>query len=247
MRNIWIITKKELFGYFLSPIAYIVLLVFLIFNAYHFYVILQILNQPMSITGSPMSLFFGQTIFFYLLLIVLCSVLTMKSLAEERRSGTFETLMTAPVTDLQVVLGKFFAAWLFYIFLWATTIPYPLILEKYSNPDWGPIVSGYIGTILIGGLFISIGIFTSSLTKNQLIASILSFLTTGMLFVIGLMEYVSTESKMKEFMGYLNIWGHMEDFSKGIIDTRRLVYYITVIILSLFIATKTFQLKRIRS
>jgi ABC-2 type transport system permease protein len=247
MKNVWVIVKRELFSYFLSPIAYIVLVVFLLYNGYSFYVIMEILNQPMSITGAPMSLFFGQTIFFYLLLIILCSVITMRSLAEERRSGTFETLMTSPVTDVHVVLAKFLAAWLFFIFLWIPTMTYPLILEKYSDPDWGPIAAGYLGTILMGGFFISIGIFTSSLTRNQLIASILSFLIIGMLFVLGLMEYVSSQSGLKEFFGYINVWAHMEDFSKGIVDTRRLVYYVTMMVLGLFVAIKTFQLKRIRS
>ncbi|MFH1435793.1 MAG: ABC transporter permease [Pseudomonadota bacterium] len=247
MKNIWTIIKKELFTYFLSPIAYVALFVFLLYNGIVFYIILQILNQPMSITGAPMALFFGQIIFFYLLIIVLCSILTMRSLAEERRSGTFETLMTSPVTDLQVVVGKFLSAWLFYIILWVPTLLYPIILERYSDPDWGPIASGYLGTILLGGLFIAIGVFTSSLTKNQLIASILSFLILGIFFVLGLMEYISGESLLKSVFSYINIWAHMEDFSKGIVDTKRLVYYSTMIILFIFAAMKSFQLKRIRS
>jgi len=247
MKNIWVIIKKEIFTYFVSPMAYVVLVVFLLYNGYSFYIIVEILNQPMSITGSPMALFFGQTIFFYLLLIILCSVITMRTLAEERRSGTFETLMTSPVTDMQVVAGKFLSAWIFYTFLWIPTLIYPVILERYSDPDWGPIAAGYLGTILMGGFFISVGIFTSSLTKNQLIASILSFLIVGMIFVLGLMEYISADSKYKEFFSYINVWAHMEDFSKGIVDTRRLIYYVSMMLMCLMAAVKTFQLKRMRS
>lgn len=247
MKQIYYIVKKELFSYFLSPVAYIVLLVFLLYNGYHFYIVIEILNQPMGITGSPMSIFFGQTIFFYLILIVLCSIITMKSLAEERRSGTLETLLTAPVSDVQVVVAKFASSLLFYIFLWAITVVYPLIIEYYSNPNWGPIASGYLGTILVGGFFISVGILTSALTRSQLVSSILTFLITGMIFVLGLMEYITTSSGIRTFFSYINIWGHMEDFSKGIVDSRRIVYYLSMIVLALYAAIKALKLKRLGS
>jgi len=248
MKGIWVIVKKELFSIFLSPIAWIMLVVFLLYNGVSFYMIIEILNQPMSITGSPMSIFLGGTIFYYLVIFPICSVITMRSLAAERKSGTFETLMTAPVNDVQVVLGKFISAWIFYIFLWVPTLIYPAILEVYSNPDWGPILSGYLGTLLLGGFLISVGIFTSSLTKSQLVAFILSYLlVSGMAFIVGLGEYIFSGTGLKEFFAYINIWSHMEDFAKGIVDTRRVIYYVTVIALFLFAATKTFQLKRLRS
>jgi ABC-2 type transport system permease protein len=248
MRNIWVIMKRELYSYFLSPIAYIVLVVFLIYNGVTFYMIMEILNQPMSITGSPMSIYLGGTIFYYLVIFPICSVITMRSLASERKSGTFETLMTSPVNDVQVVLGKFLSAWLFYICLWIPTLIYPAILEAYSDPDWGPILAGYLGTALLGGTLISVGIFTSSLTKSQLVSFILSYLLiSGMAFIVGLGEYIFSGTMLKEVFSYINLWSHMEDFAKGIVDTRRLIYYFSVMTLCIFGAVKTFQLKRLRS
>jgi ABC-2 type transport system permease protein len=221
-----------------------VLLVFLIYKGYTFWIILEFLNQPTATHGAVMRYFFGGTIFYWLLIIFLISIITMRLLAEEKRSGTIETLMTAPLKEIEVVVGKYLAALFFFIFLWVPTFFYVFILKKYADPDLGPILSGYLGNFLLGAFLISVGVFTSSLTRNQIISAVLSFLILGMLFSIGILEFITMNPKYKEFLGYLNFWHHMEDFGKGIVDTRYLVYYISMTIFFLFLSVRTLEKRK---
>ena len=173
MKAILATFSREFRAYFFSPIAYIVAALLLLVNGGVFWLIVSFLNDPRSQIGAPLELFFGQTIFFWLILLFIAPVLTMRLLSEERRSGTIEVLMTAPVTEGQVVTGKYLAALLFYIFLWLATVTYPLLLSYYSEVDWGPVASGYLGVVGIGALFLSVGIFASALTRSQLVAAVL--------------------------------------------------------------------------
>ena len=238
--------RRELRAYFFSPLAYAVLTLFLIVNGFIFWVIIGYLSDPRSRMGAPLELFFGQTIFFWLVLLFVTPVLTMRLLAEERKSGTIEVLMTAPVSETQVVLGKYFAALVFFAFLWAPTLVYVAIIRAFTPVDWGPIAASYLGVLGIGALFLAVGIFASATSKNQIVAAIVTFFCLLVLFSIGLVENLVNGELAKKILGHLNLWTHMDDFAKGIVDTRRLVYYVTASGLFLFLTTRALTAKKWR-
>lgn len=239
MRKIPVLFSKELKSYFYSPIAYVVLVVFLAFNGYIFSLLMSALNDPrVTVEGSAMQLFFGGTIFFYLVLSIVASVTTMRLIAEERKSGTIEVLMTAPITDVDLVLSKFLGAMAFYVILWLPTLLYLVMLRRYSEVDYGPIAAGYLGTMLLGGMFIAIGLLFSSMTKNQIIAAIASFVVITVLWTVGVFRSFVQGGLAQGLFSYLNIFDHFDHFNKGIIDTRPIVYYISGTILCLFLTVK---------
>jgi ABC-2 type transport system permease protein len=247
MTKVLAIIKREIIAYFSSPLAYIVLTAFLLMQGYIFYVILSYLNNPMTQAMTPMRLFFGGTVFFWLFLLFVIPVITMRLVAEERRSGTIEVLLTSPLTELQVIAGKFTAALLFYIVLWLPTVLYTVILDRHSDIDLLPVASGYLGVILIGFLFLGVGTFTSTLTDNQLVAAIMAFAIMILLFSIGLVEQLMLSSSMlRDVLSYANLWTHMDDYAKGIVDTRHVVYELSVGLLFLFLASKSLEVKKWR-
>jgi ABC-2 type transport system permease protein len=237
---------RELRAYFLSPLAYVVAALLLVVNGLTFGVILSFLNDPRSGIGAPLELFFGQTLYFWLVLLFVTPVLTMRLLSEERRSGTIETLMTAPINEIQVVVGKFLAAFVFYAFLWAPTLSYAGILAYYDRVDWGPVASGYVGILGIGAVFLSIGLLATALTRSQLVAAILTFALLIPVFTFGLLEMLANGEAAKTVLGYLNLWQHMDELSKGIVDTRHLVYYASTTVFFLFLAARALAARKWR-
>lgn len=247
MTKILAIVRRELIAYFSSPLAYIVLTAFLLMQGYIFYIIVSFLNNPMTQAMTPLRLFFGGTVFFWLFLLFTVPVITMRLLAEERRSGTIEVLLTSPVTEGQVIAGKFLAALLFYVVLWLPTLIYVVLLKQHSSIDLRPVLAGYLGVLLVGFLFLAVGTFTSTLTNNQLIAAIIAFAALIALFSIGLVEQLLVSSSViRDALGYMNLWTHMDDYAKGIIDTRHVVYELSVGLLFLFLAAKSLEVKKWR-
>ncbi len=247
MRRTWAIIRRELIAYFSSPLAYIVLTAFLLMQGYIFYLIVSFLNNPQTPAMTPLRLFFGGTIFFWLFLLFVVPVITMRLIAEERRSGTIEVLLTSPVTEYQVVLGKFTAALLFYVALWLPTLLYVVILRRHSEIDLGPVLSGYLGVLLLGVLFLAVGTLASTLSDNQLIAAIIAFAAMVLLFSIGLVEQLMTSSSvLRDALAHMNLWTQMDDFAKGIVDTRHVVYQLSVGALFLFLAAKSLEVKKWR-
>lgn len=239
--------QRELRAYFFSPLAYVILTFLLLVNGYVFVLIVSVLNDPRAGGDTtPMKLFFGDTFFFWLVLLFVTPVLTMRLLAEERRSGTIESLMTAPVTEVQVVLGKYLAAFLFYLFLWLPTLAYVAILARSSTVDWGPIASGYLGVAGIGAVFMAVGVFGSSFTKNQIVAAVMTFAMLMFFFAVTFMDTLTTSELWKDVFGYMNLLQHMDDFGKGIVDSRRIVYYLSTVALFLFLTARALELKKWR-
>lgn len=247
MRKTWAIIRRELIATFSSPLAYIVMTAFLLMQGYIFYLIVSFLNNPQTPAMTPLRLFFGGTIFFWLFLLFVVPVITMRLIAEERRSGTIEVLLTSPLTEYQVVIGKFLAAMAFYLALWLPTVLYVLILQRHSEIDLGPVLSGYIGVFLLGCLFVSVGTLASTLTDNQLIAAIIAFAAMVLLFSIGLVEQLLLSgSFLKDALAHMNLWTQMDDFAKGIVDTRHVVYQLSAGALFLFLAAKSLEVKKWR-
>lgn len=242
MRGIVATMERELRGYFLSPLGWVVATGFLFFNGLAFQTILDYLNNPQAPASmTPLDFFFGGTLFFWLAMLFVGPVLTMRLLSEERRSGTLEMLLTAPITEGQVVIGKYLGAFLFYCFLWLPSLVYVALLAGKLPLDWGPIGASYLGTLGIGAMFLAIGVFTSAVTRNQVVAAVFSFALTFLSFLPAFLEFLVNDPKMRDALGYLNLYQHMDDFSKGIVDSRRLVYYLSVTVFFLFLASRAVE------
>jgi ABC-2 type transport system permease protein len=238
MNGIRVTFARELLAYFFSPLAYAVLASFLFINGITFATLIGYLNDAPSAVGAPMEYFFGGTILFWLALAFVGPILPMRLLSEERRSGSLEILMTAPVTETQVVVGKYLAALAFYVLLWAPTVLYAVIVASYSDLHWGPLGSAYLGVIGIGCLFLSVGLFASGISRNQIVAALVGFALVFALFILGLLEFLVNNETWRQVLSYVNLIQHMEDFAKGIVDTRRLVYYATTTAFFLFLTSR---------
>ena len=230
--------RRELRAYFFSPLAYVVLCFFLLVSGVIFIFLVGQLNDPRSGGGPPLGFFFRTT---WLMLLLIVPVLTMRLISEELRSGSIEVLMTAPVTEGQVIGGKFLAALTFYGFLWLPTLIYAVSINLFETVDWGPVGSGYLGILGIGALLLAVGTFASSTTRSQLVAAMVGVALVFLLFLIGMFEEMLTGEGMKQALGYVNLWSHIDEFARGIVDTRRLAYYGTGVLFFLFLATRALE------
>jgi ABC-type transport system involved in multi-copper enzyme maturation permease subunit len=248
MRNVPTIARRELSTYFYSPLAYVVLTLFLLFQGWWFWALVEVLAQPNAPHGAVMQFYFGGTFLFWMILIFVVSTITMRLIAEERRTGTIETLLTCPVTDTEVVLGKYLGALLFYAFLWLPTVAYVFILRAYSpdgqGPEAGPVLAGYLGTLLVGATFIAAGLLASSLTRNQIIAAVLAFVFLALLLLLGVLEMFVQEPAWRDRLSYANLFSQMEDFGKGIVDSRPIVFHLSLTVFFLFAAVRVLQTKK---
>jgi len=219
MRSIWVITKRELSSYFDSLIAYLMIIIFLILSG----IFTWLYGSTVFLIGqADLQVFFGisyWTLFFFI------PAITMRSLAEENRSGTIELLSTKAVSDWQIVVGKFFASVLLLVIALACTIPYYISVAKLGEVDHGAVIGGYFGLLLMSAMYISIGIFSSSLTNNQIVA-FLSALFIGAFFHI-LFQFMASDSTglVGGILDYLSVRTHYDSLSRGVIDTRDLIYF----------------------
>jgi ABC-2 type transport system permease protein len=253
MRNVLAIAGKELRGYFASPIAYIVIGAFALLFGYFFYAAVAFFNrQSMQMAmgmGGSMNInqmlvtpvFVNATV----MMLFLLPAITMRTYAEEKRSGTIELLLTSPITDTEIILGKFLGAMGLYASMLAVTLIHVGLLFWFGNPEWKPIASAYLGLLLMGGCFISVGLLISSLTKNQIVAGVVTFAVFLMLWVINWIG-VFVGPTAQAILSHLSITDHFDDFSRGVIDTKHLVYYISFISLGLFLTAKSVDSERWR-
>jgi ABC-2 type transport system permease protein len=241
MRSFWPIFKRELFAFFVTPLAWVLILVFLVVQGMHFFLLVDHFSRTADVSGdeTPLSAFFGNTVLLYLVLLVLVPPMTMRLFAEERRSGTIETLMTAPVSSASVVLAKYSAVLSTYVAMWAPTALYLVILGRTGSLDWHAAASSYLGVLLVGAGYLSLGLCASALTRSQFLAMVSTVLVLLVLFILGVGEFVTREgTAMHEVCAYVSVWAHMNDFASGLVDTRRLVFYGTLTVLPLFVATR---------
>jgi ABC-2 type transport system permease protein len=255
MRNIVAIAERELRSYFASPIAYAVIGFFALVFGFMFYTFLRFFvmqSMQMSQMGmGPGQVNVNQAMIRPLILqisvvtLFVLPMITMRTYSEEKRSGTIELLLTSPVSDLEIILGTFFGALTLYALMLLVTVPTITLLFWYGDPDWKPVVTSYLGLLLIGGTFISYGLFISSLTKNQIVAGVLTFCTLLMLLLVSwLQDFVGPVGRA--VISALAVFEHFEDFSKGVIDTKHLVYYASVITFGLFLTAKSVDSERWR-
>ncbi|TKJ31268.1 MAG: hypothetical protein CEE40_01820 [Chloroflexi bacterium B3_Chlor] len=236
MKNMIIIAQKELRAYFASPIAYVVIAAFLAIMGFFFWLIVS-LSREASLRG----VFANMAI----TLLFIAPALTMRLLAEEQRSGTIELLLTLPVRDWQVVLGKFLASLAVLALMLALTLYYPVLLLRFGDPDRGPIIGGYVGLLLLGGSFLAIGVFTSSLSRNQVVAALLGF---GAMLILWLIDIAGRllGPPVSDVVTYMSLSDHYFDFIRGIIDSKDVIFYLSVMAGFLFLSVETLQLRRWR-
>ena len=256
--NVWALVRKEWQHYFASPIAYVLLFAWSIlggifFSAYFWaYLERSVATAQQAEFGMKMSL--NDLLFAPVLnnmavvALFITPMLTMRLFAEEKRQGTIELLATAPLTDLQIVLGKFLAAVGLYALMIVTGLVNLLPLWRYatSPPEWKPVLTGALALLLIGSCFIALGLFVSTLTRNQIVAGILTFCLLLGVWTLGWADEPTAGPVMK-VLGYLAVTTHMEDMVKGVLDLKDVIFYLSFIAFGLFLAQQSVESQRWRA
>lgn len=255
MKNVWIICRKEIKSYFASPIAYGLMAFFAVIAGYFFYVMTAVFVQrsfegQMMGRGMPMDVnewvvrnFLSNVSVIGLFMI---PMITMRLFAEEKRSGTIELLATSPVRDFEIILGKWLASMLLYLSILGIAALNLAVLFMYGKPDWKPIVTGFLGLLLQGGCLLAIGTFISTTTRNQIVAGTATFAACLLLWVLDWVSAYETAGWAK-VIGYLSVLTHFEPFAKGVIDTKDVVFYISMIFLGLFLTARSLESLRWRA
>lgn len=255
MKNIWAIFKKEIKTYFTSPIAYVVITVFLVLIGFFFYSLIWWFNsQSLQMAQNPYSyqqLNINQMVYsplfqnMSIILLLMIPLLTMRLFSEEKKSNTDELLYTCPISINQIILGKYFASLFVLLAMLLLTGILSIFTFAYGNPELVPILNGYLGLFLQGAAFIAVGIFFSSLTENQIVAAILTFGTLLLFWILNWASY-SAGGMWKSVLNYLSFIQHFDDMTRGILDTTDLVYYLSFIFLGLFLTHSVIQSRRWR-
>src|SRR6266700_4428104 len=250
MRKFYALLSREVRSYFYSPIAYIVLIFFLLISGVDFYFQVSFMNQR-QVQYSVQEAFFN-SIFFWFAFVLIFPLITMRLFAEEFKLGTIEPLMTAPVRDWQVVLSKFFGALVFYLILWIPTICYFVIFQIITGHLAANSAAAYWGSylmlLMLGMFYLSVGCLASVLTKNQIVAAIISFCAITLLFFLGLVQFIllDVSSATRDLLGYFSAIEHMATFSRSVIDTRPIVLYVSMTIVLLALTYQAFQSRKWR-
>ncbi len=236
MNDIFAIFKREFRGYFDSPIAYLFITVFLVLSGWLFY------------KGFFISDYASLRLFFVMLpwtFLFFVPAATMRLWSEEKKLGTMELLMTLPIRDIDVVIGKFLASFIFLTLTVLLTFPMVITVYNLGQPDLGPIIGGYLGAILMGGAYLAIGMFASSLTENQIIAFIMGVVLCFALFIIG-EEFVlmAAPSSLVPVLKYLGLGSHFGSIGRGVIDSRDLIYYLSIITFFLFLNIRSLESRK---
>jgi ABC-2 type transport system permease protein len=255
MTNVWIICRKELKSYFASPIAYLLMAFFALIFGYAFFTATRdfvrfgFMSQ-MQGRGGPMNvneqvirplLGFASTVALFLI-----PMITMRLFAEEKRSGTIELFMTSPVNDWEIILGKWLGALLLYLCVLATSMINIAILFAFGQPDWKPILIGYLGLILQGGTLLAVGAFISTTTKNQIIAGGVTFFVCLLLWLLSWFTAFDSTG-FASVINYLSIVTHFESFAKGVLDSKDVIFYLSMIFFGLFITSRSLESLRWRA
>ncbi len=259
MKNFYLIFQKELRSYFNSPIAFVIITIFLIISGYFFYNIFATFStisfqamtnailarqyNQLNITEMVVRPFFANISLFMLIML---PMLTMRIFSEEKKSGTIELLLTYPVKDSEVILGKFAGCMGIFTIMILLTLPCIFLIELFGEPELGVVVSGYVGLFCMGAAFISLGIFASSITENQIVAAVVSFGFLLIFFMMGYSAGFASES-IGDVLKYLSFMPHMyNSFAKGVLDTEDIMYYVLFTLFCIFLNMRSLESKRWR-
>jgi ABC-2 type transport system permease protein len=251
--KIWPIFKKEMRLYFSSPIAWVILTIFLFIAGYFFYSIfafytrasMQSMMNPamgreLNVTDSVLRPLFSN---ISVILLLLMPLVTMRLFAEERRSGTIELLLTYPVRDGAVLVGKYLAALALYGVMLALTLVYPALVLYFARVEWGVLLTGYLGLLLMGAAFLAVGLFASSLTENQIVASVTTF---GVLLIFWVLGWSADYAggTVGRVLTHLSLLDHFDSFAKGVLDTKDIIYYLSFTTVALFLTLRSLEARR---
>lgn len=256
MKSIWVICKKEIKTYFTSPIAYVVIAVFLVLIGYFFYsAVLWFNSQSMQYAqqypGYYQQLNINQMVFaplfhnMSIILLLMIPLLTMRLFSEEKKRQTDELLYTSPVSVNEIIIGKYFASLFVLLVMLLLTWVLVFFTFAFGNPELPPLLNGYLGIFLMGAAFIAAGIFFSSLTENQIVSAILTFGALLLFYILNWASY-SAGGMWKDVLNYLSIFQHFDDMTRGILDTSDVVYYLSFIFFGLFLTHSVIQSRRWR-
>ncbi len=247
MRAYWTLTRRELAGFYLSVGGYIIIAAALFLMGLSFVVILDMLQEP---TPMPVTELFYETPFFWLILLLTTPVITMRLFALEKFSGTFETLMTTPVSDLQVVAAKFTAGMVFYALMWLPLVGCLLVVRRYTNDtaalDGGVMAGAFLGILLLGGMFVSAGCCASALTRSQVIAAMISLVFGASVFLLGYLasRLPAQDNWQAQLLSWFDLFGRMRDFARGVVDTRPVVLLVSLTLFFLFLTLRVVESRR---
>ena len=239
MKNISTLMQRELSVQFYSPIAYVVIAVFLLISGIFF-----VADNFLPGNEASVRSLLGN--YMPVILVFVLPMITMRVLSEEFRSGTIESLLTAPVTDTEVILGKYFGAVAFFIIMLGTTLIFPIIVAQFGPLDKGLLLSTYIGLLLIGSLYIAVGVFFSACTRNQVIAVVCSFVFLAIFTFLATYLASKHEGLVRVVLQHLSIVAHYQDFARGLLDTNHIVFFISSTALFLFFGVKALEFRRWR-
>jgi ABC-2 type transport system permease protein len=255
MRNVWTICRRELYSYFVSPVAWVLMAIFAILGGiltYDYGSIYLAQKLSMQMQGEQAGLNLNEVVLAPLLSqmaivsVFLIPMISMRLFAEEKRQGTIELLVTSPITDLELVLGKWLSAVILLATLFAILMIDLSFFFRYGNPDWKPVATGLLGVMLQGLCLLAFGTFISTITKNQIVAGAVGFAFALMLIFLGwAIEF--NNSVVAQVLSYLSIISHLDSFTRGVIDTKDVVYYLSMISLGLFLTVRSLESLRWRS
>ena len=236
MTNIWAVSTRELRSYFLSPVAYLVAAFFVFGSGLLFWLILQS-NREASLRGLIQNV--------HVLFLFVVPMISMRLLAEEQRLGTMELLMTNPIQEWEIVIGKFVGSALLVVSMLVATLVFPFFLFVFGSPDVGPIVTGGLVAVLQGSAFLAVGLLASSLTESQIVSAVVSFVV---LLALWLSDNIGQAAGglFGQIVGYTSLINHIQGFSQGVIETKDVIFYLTVIGAGLVLSTLSLQSKRYR-
>ncbi len=237
--------QRELHAYFFSPMAYLIMAAYLFFTGYSTAFIFDIYNQ--NRLDLTMREIFSTMEFFSIFLVPLIS---MRLIAEERKSGTLEMLVTAPIDDLTIILAKFAGSLVFYVVLHIPTLVYLYVMHQHANPEYGSVITGYLGLLLVGALYLSIGLLVSAVARDQIVASLVTFVALFVLYTISSYAQSITSTAFgipwQKVVAYIGFLTHYESFRKGVLDSRDLVYFSSVTVVFLFLSVRALESRRWR-
>jgi ABC-2 type transport system permease protein len=238
--GLWAVYRREMLSLWVTPLAWVLVFVFLLLQGTVFYSIVSHFSSlpEVGVDIGPVHAYFGQTIFVLLSLLLLCPALTMRTFAEERRSGTIETLLTAPVAPTGLVLGKYFAVLTTYLLMWLPTVLYVVMLRGTGTVDWRVVGASYLGIAIIGAGYLAVGLLMSSMTRSQFVASLLTLLFLFGLFVLGIGQYVFEPGMVHRISAYVSLQNQLDELSRGIDDVRRLVFDLSLVMAPLFMTVR---------
>lgn len=250
MRVFMTLLRREWLAYVYAPSMYLVVMFFLLLMGTSFGMLVNLLAEGAA-TGNVVRMLIGESLFFWLAILMVVPMITMRQFAEERKLGTIETLLTAPVGDVAIVMAKFTAAWVYFLILWLPTAAYAWLLARISPEsaaiDFSALITSYIGIAAMGAFFVAIGLLASSLTTNQAVAAVMTFVILCGYFFWAFVPYYGRGMRLQELGRYTSSLLHTLEFSRGVLDTRPLVFYLSVTLFLLYATIKVVEAQRWRS